>query len=137
MQKKIYVAGMFDSDSASKVDQAVKGVQGVTNVVANPDKSQVLVDFDEGTAGIEDAINAAISSAGVDVLGQSMKLTILDGHAVNPGDLNWDMFKKYADVTVYEHTPQESVISRIGNSDAILLNKINITSNVLESCKNL
>ena len=66
-----------------------------------------------------------------------MKLTILDGHAVNPGDLNWDMFKKYADVTVYEHTPQESVISRIGNSDAILLNKINITSNVLESCKNL
>ena len=69
MQKKIYVAGMFDSDSASRVVQAVKGVQGVTNVVANPDKSQVLVDFDEGTAGIEDAINAAISSAGVDVLG--------------------------------------------------------------------
>ena len=69
MQKKIYVAGMFDSDTASKVDQPVKGVQGVTNVVANPDKSQVLVDFDEGTAGIEDAINAAISSAGVDVLG--------------------------------------------------------------------
>ena len=69
MQKKIYVAGMFDSDTASKVDQAVKGVQGVANVVANPDKSQVLVDFDEGTAGIEDAINAAISSAGVDVLG--------------------------------------------------------------------
>lgn len=69
MQKKIYVAGMFDSGTASKVDQAVKGVQGVTNVVANPDKSQVLVDFDEGTAGIEDAINAAISSAGVDVLG--------------------------------------------------------------------
>lgn len=69
MQKKIYVAGMFDSDTASKVDQAVKDVQGVTNVVANPDKSQVLVDFDEGTAGIEDAINAAISSAGVDVLG--------------------------------------------------------------------
>lgn len=69
MQKKIYVAGMFDSDSAEKVNASVKGVAGVTNVVANPDKSQVLVDFDEGTAGIEDAINAAISSAGVDVLG--------------------------------------------------------------------
>lgn len=69
MQKKIYVAGMFDSDSANKVDAAVKAVAGVTNVVANPDKSQVLVDFDEGTAGIEDAINSAISSAGVDVLG--------------------------------------------------------------------
>lgn len=68
MQKKIYVAGMFDSDTAEKVDSAVKGVAGVTSVVANPDKSQVLVDFDEGTAGIEDAINKAISGAGVEVL---------------------------------------------------------------------
>ncbi len=68
MQKKIYVAGMFDADTASKVDAAVKGVAGVTNVVANPDKSQVLVDFDEGTAGVEDAINNAISGTGVEVL---------------------------------------------------------------------
>ena len=69
MQKKIYVAGMCDPDTAGKVSAAVKAVAGVSNVDANPDKSQVLVDFDEGTAGIEDAINAAISSAGVDVLG--------------------------------------------------------------------
>ncbi|MDE5897966.1 MAG: heavy-metal-associated domain-containing protein [Treponemataceae bacterium] len=68
MQKKIYVVGMFDSDAAGKVDAAVKGVAGVTNVVANPDKSQVLVDFDDGVAGIEDAINSAISSTGVEVL---------------------------------------------------------------------
>ena len=69
MQKKIYVAGMFDPDTARKVDAAVRAVAGVSNVVANPDKSQVLVDFDEGTAGIEDAINTAISSTGVEVLG--------------------------------------------------------------------
>lgn len=68
MQKKIYVAGMFDSDTAGKVDSAVKGVAGVTSVVANLEKSQVLVDFDEGTAGIEDAINKAISGTGVEVL---------------------------------------------------------------------
>ncbi|MGP1604251.1 MAG: cation transporter [Treponema sp.] len=68
MQKKIYVAGMFDNDAAEKVNAAVKGVAGVTNVVANPEKSQVLVDYSEGTAGIEDAINTAISSTGVAVL---------------------------------------------------------------------
>ena len=51
------------------MDAAVRAVVGVSNVVANPDKSQVLVDFDEGTAGIEDAINTAISSTGVEVLG--------------------------------------------------------------------
>lgn len=69
MQKKIYVDGMFDPAVAAKVDAAVKAVAGVTSCNANPDKSQVLVDFDEGVGGIEDAINAAIGSAGVAVLG--------------------------------------------------------------------
>lgn len=68
MQKKIYVVGMFDEDTASKVQTAVAAVAGVTNAAANVDKSQVLVDYDEG-AGVEDAINAAITSAGVDVIG--------------------------------------------------------------------
>ena len=67
MQKKIYVVGMFDDDTAGKVQSAVAGVAGVTNVVANCEKSQVLVDYDD--ASQEDAINAAISSCGVDVLG--------------------------------------------------------------------
>ncbi|MBQ1627531.1 MAG: heavy-metal-associated domain-containing protein [Treponema sp.] len=69
MQKKIYVVGMFDTETAQKVDTAVKAVAGVTSVVSNPDKSQVLVDFDDSAAGIEDSINSAISSVGVEVLG--------------------------------------------------------------------
>ena len=66
-----------------------------------------------------------------------IKLTILDGHAVNPGDLSWDMFKEFADVTVYERTPAEKLIERIGNSDAIFLNKITITEETLSACPNL
>ncbi len=67
MQKKIYVVGMFDDGTASKVQDAVKAVASVTNCVANCEKSQVLVDFDD--AGAEDAINKAISGCGVDVIG--------------------------------------------------------------------
>lgn len=67
MQKKIYVVGMFDNDTASKVQAAVSAVAGVTNCVANCDKSQVLVDY--GDASSEGPINAAISSCGVDVIG--------------------------------------------------------------------
>lgn len=67
MQKKIYVVGMFDDDTAAKVQAAVAAVAGVTNAVANCEKSQVLVDY--GDASQEDAINAAISSCGVDVIG--------------------------------------------------------------------
>lgn len=66
-----------------------------------------------------------------------MKLTILDGHAVNPGDLSWGRFSELAEVTVYERTPSELVINRIGDSDAIFLNKINITEDILSACPNL
>ena len=69
MQKKIYVTGMDDEAAAAKVDAAVKAVAGVTNVVSTAAKCQVCVDFDEGTAGVEDAINAAINSTGVIALG--------------------------------------------------------------------
>lgn len=65
MEKKIYVDGMFDASIAEKVQVAVKGVAGVTECTADPNKSQVHVIFD----GDEGAINAAISSAGVTVLG--------------------------------------------------------------------
>lgn len=69
MQKKIYVTGMDDDAAAAKVDAAVKAVAGVTNIVSTVAKCQVCVDFDEGTAGVEDAINAAINSTGVIALG--------------------------------------------------------------------
>ena len=66
-----------------------------------------------------------------------MKLTILDGMAVNPGDLSWDIFKKYTDVTVYQTTEQNQVIERIADSEAVILNKIRITEDVLSACPKL
>lgn len=67
MQKKIYVVGMFDKASCDKVEASVKAVSGVTSCTANSDKAQVLVDFaDEST---EVAINAAITSCGIEVVG--------------------------------------------------------------------
>ena len=56
---------------------------------------------------------------------------------MNPGDLSWDSFSKYADITVFERTPQELAVEHIGNSDAILLNKVKITSDILSKCTNL
>ena len=67
MQKKIYVVGMFDDDTADKVKAAVTAVSGVTSCVANCEKSQVLVDFDD--ANVEAGISKAISDCGVEVIG--------------------------------------------------------------------
>lgn len=66
-----------------------------------------------------------------------MKLVILDGHAVNPGDLPWDDFKQFADLTIYERSKPEEVIQRIGDAEAVFLNKINITKEILDACPNL
>ncbi|MBO4732464.1 MAG: cation transporter [Spirochaetaceae bacterium] len=68
MEKKIYVVGLDDANKENQVNTAVSAVAGVSSCTANSAKAQVLVVFDEGTAGIEDAINAAISAQGVDVL---------------------------------------------------------------------
>ena len=66
-----------------------------------------------------------------------IKLTILDGHAVNPGDLPWSFLDGLVEYKVYERTAPEEVIQRIGDSDAIFLNKIQITKEVFDSCPNL
>ena len=66
-----------------------------------------------------------------------IKLTILDGHAVNPGDLPWTFLDGIVDYKVYERTSPEEVIERIGNSDAVFLNKIQITKEIFDACPNL
>ena len=65
------------------------------------------------------------------------KLTILDGHAVNPGDLPWTFLDGLVDYKVYERTAPEEVIERIGDSDAIFLNKIQINKEIFEACPKL
>ena len=66
-----------------------------------------------------------------------MILKILDGHADNPGDLSWDNFKDFADVTVYDRTSQNDVVARIADADAILINKVVITDDILSQAPNL
>lgn len=66
-----------------------------------------------------------------------MKLTILDGNAVNPGDVSWDVFKKYAELRIFPRSSESEVIPRISDSDAIFLNKIVIDETVVSHCPNL
>ena len=63
-----------------------------------------------------------------------MKIVVLDGHALNPGDLSWDCLHQFGEVTVYDRTPEDLVSSRIGDADIILLNKVVITAEILDKC---
>lgn len=67
-----------------------------------------------------------------------MKIVILDGHALNPGDLSWEWLKEFGSYTFYDRTAGEALtIERIGNADIILLNKTPITEAVLAACPSI
>lgn len=52
-----------------------------------------------------------------------MKIVILDGFTLNPGDLSWDALKKLGDVTVYDRTPEDQVVERAKDATVIFTNK--------------
>ncbi|MBK7637310.1 MAG: D-2-hydroxyacid dehydrogenase [Saprospiraceae bacterium] len=63
-----------------------------------------------------------------------MKIVVLDGYTLNPGDLNWDGFQQFGDVAVHDRTDftPDSVIAAIGDADVIFTNKTPLTKVVLE-----
>lgn len=67
-----------------------------------------------------------------------MKIVILDGNALNPGDLSWDPIREFGEVTVYPRTESlEDTIQRIGDHEIVLINKVPITEEVFEACPNI
>ena len=67
-----------------------------------------------------------------------MKIVILDGHALNPGDVSWDCFRQFGSLSYYDRTETEAeTIERIGDAQIILLNKVPITEAVLAACPDL
>ena len=63
-----------------------------------------------------------------------MKIVILDGHAVNPGDLSWACLEQFGQVTVYERTPDSLAQERCNGADILLINKTPITAALLDAC---
>jgi len=63
-----------------------------------------------------------------------MKIVVLDGFTLNPGDLTWDGIKKYGELMVYDRTgfAPENVIETIGDAEIIFTNKTPISRAVLE-----
>lgn len=66
-----------------------------------------------------------------------MKTVILDGFAVNPGDLDFSFLSKYGTYTVYDSSKEEQVAERIGDSDIVITNRMHITEDTLSKCPNI
>lgn len=61
-----------------------------------------------------------------------MKIVVLDGYTLNPGDLTWGDLEKLGDLIVYDRTPEEKIVERIGNAEVIFVNKLKISRETLE-----
>ncbi len=62
------------------------------------------------------------------------KIVVLDGYAANPGDISWDAMEELGELTVYDRTPKDLVISRMRGADAVFTNKVVISRETLEAC---
>ncbi|MBE6788924.1 MAG: D-2-hydroxyacid dehydrogenase [Ruminococcaceae bacterium] len=63
-----------------------------------------------------------------------MKIVVLDGQSLAANDLDYSAFAQFGELTVYNNTKNEDAISRIGNSDIVLTNKVVISREVIENC---
>jgi len=59
------------------------------------------------------------------------KIVVLDGYALNPGDLDWTPLQAYGELTVYDRTEPKDVVKRIGDAEIIFTNKTILTGETI------
>ena len=64
-----------------------------------------------------------------------MKIVVLDGFTLNPGDLSWDGLKQFGELTVHDRISfaPENVVKTIGDAEVIFTNKTPLPKSVLEN----
>ncbi|HZG24034.1 MAG TPA: D-2-hydroxyacid dehydrogenase [Chitinophagaceae bacterium] len=60
-----------------------------------------------------------------------MKIVVLDGYTLNPGDLTWDELKQLGELVVYDRTPAEQVVERAAGAEIVFTNKTPLDESTL------
>ena len=60
-----------------------------------------------------------------------MKIVILDGYTLNPGDISWADFETLGDFTTYDRTSSDKIVERSENAEIILTNKTIISKETI------
>ncbi len=66
-----------------------------------------------------------------------MKIVILDGHTLNPGDLNWNPLKKFGDFHVYDRSLPEDILKRATGAEILFTNKTVLSETTLNQLPQL
>ncbi|ULL14873.1 D-2-hydroxyacid dehydrogenase [Paenibacillus sp. H1-7] len=66
-----------------------------------------------------------------------MKIVVLDGYTLNPGDLTWDELIKLGDVTVFDRSPHDKILERSQGAQVLLTNKTPLSATTLQQLPDL
>jgi glycerate dehydrogenase len=66
-----------------------------------------------------------------------MKIVVLDGYALNPGDLSWNTFKDFGELIVHDRTSPEQILKRASGADVLFTNKTPVREDVLDQLPQL
>ena len=66
-----------------------------------------------------------------------MKIIVLDGYGLNPGDLTWKGFEELGELTVYDRTFPSELLERAAGAEALVTNKTLITSENMDALPDL
>lgn len=66
-----------------------------------------------------------------------MKIVVLDGYALNPGDLSWKPLRALGELTVYDRTPPEQIMDQARGAEVLLTNKATVSRATIEQLPEL
>jgi glycerate dehydrogenase len=66
-----------------------------------------------------------------------MRIVVLDGHTLNPGDLSWDGLKAFGELDVYDSTPHDKILERAQGAQMLITNKTPLRADTLADLPDL
>jgi len=66
-----------------------------------------------------------------------MKIVVLDGHTLNPGDLSWEGLEALGETVIYDRTPEDQVVARAQGAQVVLVNKVSLSRETLDQLPDL
>ncbi|MGC1240605.1 MAG: D-2-hydroxyacid dehydrogenase [Chryseosolibacter sp.] len=60
-----------------------------------------------------------------------MKIVVLDGYALNPGDLSWNAIQNFGELVVHDRTSPEEILVRAADADVLMTNKTPIREDII------
>ena len=66
-----------------------------------------------------------------------MKIVVLDGYTLNPGDLSWDELKEAGEIVIYGRTPADKVVERADGAEILFTNKTPVSEDAINSLPHL